>query len=171
MRLYNVDKYLRDINITSKYKCICGDELDSLDKKGKLNLSYVRVSSNGQKDDLERQLKLIKSEYPDNIIIRDIGSGINLNRRGLKKIINLAIQGKVNRLVVAYKDRLTRFGFDLIEDIIKKYSNGKIIVLNKKDDMEPEEELVKDVLQLMNVFVAKMNGLRKYKKKMIKNKN
>ena len=62
------------------------------------------------------------------------------------------------------KDRLTRFGFELIEDLVQSYSNGKIIVINKKDDMEPEEELIMDVMQIMNVFIAKMNGLRKYKK-------
>jgi predicted site-specific integrase-resolvase len=66
-------------------------------------------------------------------------------------------------VVVAYKDRLTRFGFELIESIIKDYSNGQITILNKKDEMEPEEELIMDVMQVMNVFIAKMNGLRKYK--------
>ena len=81
----------------------------------------------------------------------------------------MAIAGKVKELVVVHKDRLTRFGFDLIEDLIKKYSGGKIIIINQKEDISPEEELVKDVLQLMNVFVAKMNGLRKYKKTKIKN--
>jgi len=65
-------------------------------------------------------------------------------------------------LVVAYRDRLTRFGFELFEDLIKKYSNGKLIVLNEKEKMEPEEELVKDMMSIMNVYVAKMNGLRKY---------
>jgi putative resolvase len=106
---------------------------------------------------------MIMSKYPNNILIKDIGSGMNLNRRGLRKIIDLAIENKINEVIIAHKDRLTRFGFDLIEDIIIKYSNGKIIVLNKKKDITPEEELVKDVLQIMNVFVAKMNGLRKYK--------
>ena len=65
--------------------------------------------------------------------------------------------------MVAYKDRLARYGYELIEHIIEKYSKGKIIIINKKDDLEPEEELAFDVLQIMNVFVAKMNGLRKYK--------
>ena len=97
-------------------------------------------------------------------MIEDIGSGVNLNKRGLRKIIRLAISGRVNELVVAYKDRLARFGYELIEDLIKEYSNGKIIIINAKDDREPEEELAYDVLQVMNVFVAKMNGLRKYKK-------
>jgi putative resolvase len=100
----------------------------------------------------------MKSKYPKHELIEDIGSGINLNRRGLKKIINLAIEGKVGEVVVAYKDRLCRFGYELIEDLIHRYSNGKIIIENK------EEELAKDVLQIMNIFVAKMNGMRKYTK-------
>jgi predicted site-specific integrase-resolvase len=75
------------------------------------------------------------------VIIEDIGSGLNLNKRGIRKIIKLAISGKVNELVVAYRDRLTRFGYELIEDIIKTYSSGRIIVLNEEDKLEPEEEI------------------------------
>jgi putative resolvase len=164
IRLYNVDKYLREIKIKNNVKCYCDDNLDTLDNiKEKINVNYVRVSSQGQKDDLERQIEMIQKAYPENIIIKDIGSGINMNRRGLKKIIDLAIKGQIGNVVVAYKDRLTRFGFELIESIIKDYSNGQIIILNNKDEMEPEEELIMDVMQVMNVFIAKMNGLRKYK--------
>jgi len=72
-------------------------------------------------------------------------------------------------LVIAYKDRLARYGYELIEHIIEKHSKGKIIIMDKKDKLEPEEELAYDVLQIMNVFVAKMNGLRKYKKQAEKN--
>jgi predicted site-specific integrase-resolvase len=159
-----VDKYLREIKIKNNVKCYCDDNLDTLDNiKEKINVNYVRVSSQGQKDDLERQIEMIQKAYPENIIIKDIGSGINMNRRGLKKIIDLAIKGQIGNVVVAYKDRLTRFDFELIESIITDYSNGQIIVLNKKDEMEPEEELIMDVMQVMNVFIAKMNGLRKYK--------
>ena len=163
-RLYNVVDFLKDKECKDDDNCIKDlDELDNVEEK--LNISYVRVSSLSQKDDLARQKKLILDKYPNHKMISDIGSGINFNRPGIKKIIKLAIEGKVNELVIAYKDRLTRFGYELIESFIKDYSNGKIIIIYKKDDMEPEEELVKDVLQLMNVFVAKMNGLRKYKKK------
>ena len=103
--------------------------------------------------------------YPSYTIIEDIGSGINFNRRGLRKIIKLAIGGKINRLVVAYKDRLTRFGFDLIKDLIEEYSKGEIIIENDaKKIKEPKNELVEDVLQMLNVYTAKLNGLRKYKK-------
>ena len=119
----------------------------------------------GQKEDLERQKKYMKHKYKKYEMIEDIGSGINFNRRGLKKIIYLAIEGKINKLVVAHKDRLTRFGFELIEDLIKKYSNG-IIILDDEGELkkEPKEELVDDVLQILNVYTAKMNGLRKYNK-------
>ena len=106
----------------------------------------------------------MKKHYPNYLMLEDIGSGLNLNKRSIRKIIKLAIAGRVNELVVAYRDRLTRFGFELIEDIIKDYSGGKITVLNEKENLEPEEELVKDVMAIMNVYVAKMNGLRKYKK-------
>ena len=109
----------------------------------------------------------MKTKYPNYIIIEDIGSGLNLNKRGINKIIHLGIKGKINELVVAYKDRLTRFGFELIEEIITKYSNGKIIILNKSEEISQEEELVKDIMAIMNVYVAKMNGLRRYKNKEI----
>ncbi len=132
--------------------------------ENRINICYVRVSSHNQKDDLERQKKQLLHKYPNYKIIEDIGSGLNLNKVGIKKIIKLAIAGKINELVIAYRDRLTRFGYELIEELIKEYSNGKIIVLNESDKLEPEEELVKDMMAIMNVYVAKMNGMRKYKK-------
>ncbi len=104
-------------------------------------------------------------KYPNHLIIEEIGSGLNLNKKGIKKIIKLAIAGKINELVVAYRDRLTRFGFELIEELINDYSKGKIIVLNEQDKIESEEELVKDVMSILNVYVAKMNGIRKYRLK------
>lgn len=167
-RLYNVEKYIKEQICEDENKnknTISCNNLDELDKeKEKLNICYVRVSSNGQKDDLERQKNLMVKLYPNHKIIEDIGSGLNLNKRGIKKIINLAIDGKINEVIVAYKDRLTRFGFELIEELIQKYSKGKIVILNEKEQIEPEEELVKDVMSILNVYIAKMNGLRKYNK-------
>ena len=156
-RLYNVNKYLygdkKEINILE----------EKIDNKTRYKIAYVRVSSNNQNDDLERQKNYMKKRFPNHEIIEDIGSGMNLNKRGIRRIIKLAISGQVEEVVVAYKDRLTRFGYELIEDLIHEYSNGKITVVHANKDIEPEEELVKDVLQIMNIFVAKMNGLCKYK--------
>jgi predicted site-specific integrase-resolvase len=166
-RLYNVKKFL-DEHVHEKKEEILTDNIDEI--KDKLNICYVRVSTNGQKDDLKRQKEQMKELYNDYLIIEDIGSGLNLNKKGLRKIIDLAISGKINKLVIAHKDRLVRFGYELIEDLIKKYSNGEIIILNKKEETEknPENDLINDVLQIMNVYVAKMNGLRRYKVKNIK---
>ena len=83
----------------------------------------------------------MKKKYPNHIIIKDIGSGINMNRKGLNKIIDWAIEGKIKEVVVAYKDRLARFGYSQIERIIKKYSNGKIIIINKKEKKEPQRRI------------------------------
>jgi putative resolvase len=66
--------------------------------------------------------------------------------------------------IAAHRDRLTRFGFELIEEIITKYSKGKIIIISEHEKLEPEEEIVKDIMAIINVYVAKINGLRKYRK-------
>lgn len=160
-RLYNVTKFLKYYNNENKNDENQSDENSQTEER--LHIAYIRVSSLGQKDDLERQRNYISKRFPNHTIIEDIGSGMNLNKRGIKKIIHLAIEGKIEEVVVVHKDKLCRFGFELIEELINKYSNGKIIIINKDEKEEPETELVKDVLQIMNIFVAKMNGLRKYK--------
>jgi predicted site-specific integrase-resolvase len=159
-RKYNVLKYIKE-NKKESETIVKKDKIKNIEK---MNICYVRVSTNGQKTDLEHQKKYMIKKYPNYEIIEDIGSGINFNRKGLRKIIKLGIEGKINKLIVAYKDRLTRFGFELIEDLIKEYSNGEIIIENEKEDKEPKDELVDDVLQILNVYTAKMNGLRKYNK-------
>jgi len=160
-RKYNIDKYI------SENKQSADDNKSEQEESivNKMNICYVRVSTSGQKDDLQRQKAYMKNKYPTYEMIENIGSGINFNRKGLRKIIKLAIEGKINTLVVAYKDRLTRFGYELIEDLIIEYSNGKIIVDdNNNSKKEPKEELVDDVMQILNVYTAKINGLRKYGK-------
>jgi len=164
-RLYNVRKYLqnREKNEDVKKKIIKENINEIINENIKKKIIYARVSSVGQKQDSERQVLSLQTDYPNYELIKDIGSGVNLNRKGLRKIIDYAIKGEIEEVIVMHKDRLCRFGYELIEDLIKKYSNGKIIIVNKKEVKEPKEELVEDVLQIMNIFVAKMNGMRKYK--------
>lgn len=187
-RLYNVKKYLSEVEKNKKKESIKKNIVNNIVETEevkelieilnnttsgvrcttctptKKKIIYGRVSSNGQKDDLTRQIALLQQKYPSYELITDIGSGVNLNRKGLRKIIDMAIKGEIDEVVVVHKDRLCRFGYDLIEDIIIKYSNGKITIIEEVRDKEPREELVEDVLQIMNIFVAKMNGLRKYNK-------
>jgi len=158
-RKFNVDKYIRDNKVSINEEIV--DQVNA----DKINICYVRVSTLGQKDDLKRQKDYMKSKYPKYNVIEDIGSGINFNRKGLRRIIKLAIGGQIGELVIAHKDRLTRFGFELIEDLIKDYSKGRITIIEEEGiKKEPKEELVDDVLQILNVYTAKMNGLRKYNK-------
>ena len=154
--LYNVKKYLEEKNI--------------VEKKDKENICYCRVSSRKQKEDLARQIQFMKERYPNYKIVSDIGSGLNYDKKGLREIISKAINGEINEVVVAYKDRLTRFGYELIENLIERYSKGKITIMERKN-IEPQEELMEDIMQMMNVFVARMNGLRKYKIKDEDDKN
>ena len=160
-RMYNVKKYLEFKN--EKPVKINNSEINKLiENNGKY--LYARVSSLGQKEDLVRQEKLLKEKYPNYKLISDIGSGMNLNRKGLRTLIDKSIKGEVKEVVIVHKDRLCRYGYELIEDIIEKYSNGKIIILDNLEKKEPKEELVEDVLQIMNIFVAKINGMHKYSK-------
>ena len=103
----------------------------------------------------------MKKKYPKHLIIKDIGSGI----KGLKKIIKMAIHGVIGELVITYKDRLARFGYELMEWLIKTYSNGEITIIHKKDEQTPEEEITNDIIQTMNVYVAKINGRKSNKNK------
>jgi predicted site-specific integrase-resolvase len=163
-RLYNVKKYLESIDKNTSNVENVNNPIINSKLHNKNNYIYARVSSNGQKNDLERQIKVLLDLYPEYNLISDIGSGMNLNRKGLRKIIDEAIKGRINEVVIVHKDRLCRFGYELVEDIIHKYSNGKIIIIENNPKKEIKEELVDDVLQIMNIFVAKINGMRKYSK-------
>jgi predicted site-specific integrase-resolvase len=123
---------------------------------------YCRVSSRHQKDDLERQIKFMQEKYPGYEIIKDIGSGINFKRPGLLRIINRAIDGNLTEVVVAYKDRLCRFGYDILECIFTK-CNVTLLVLNNQDSKSIEQELSEDLLSIIHVFSCRSNGRRKYK--------
>jgi excisionase family DNA binding protein len=127
----------------------------------KKNFCYCRVSTRGQLDDLERQVRYFTDRYPNHIIIRDIGSGLNFKRKGLKTILDEAIKGNIGEIVVTHKDRLCRFGFDLFENIIQTYSNGSIMVLNKTET-SPQTELVNDLLSIITVFSSRLYGLRSH---------
>jgi predicted site-specific integrase-resolvase len=102
-RLFDIDEYIRRKNGECNHSTIC----------------YCRVSSPKQKDDLERQVNYMQERYPDSEIVTDIGSGINYKRKGLNSILERALQGDKLKIVVAYKDRLARFGFELIESMLK----------------------------------------------------
>jgi len=142
------------------------------ERKTKKNLNvigYARVSSKKQSDDLERQVNNLKtyldSKYTDYEIITDIGSGINYTKPGLKKLIEKINRKEVDLIVVLYKDRLLRFGFELVE-YFAELNNVKIEILDKIDKNQ-DQELVEDLIQIITVFSCKIQGKRKAKTKEI----
>ena len=128
---------------------------------------YARVSSKEQQDDLERQISNLKEyakdKYEKYDVISDIGSGINYEKPGLKKLIEMINKKQVDIIVVLYKDRLLRFGFELVE-YFAKLNNVKIEVIDKIDKNQ-DQELVEDLVQIITVFSCKLQGKRKKKTK------
>src|SRR5574344_192365 len=134
-------------------------------------VGYCRVFSNKQKDDLLRQIDNVKmymfSKGYQFEIIKDIGSGINYNKKGLNDLIQMIISNQVERIVIAYKDRLLRFGFELVENICKLY-DVEIEIIDNTEKTE-EQELVEDLVQIITVFSCKLNGKRANKaRKLVK---
>lgn len=130
-------------------------------------IGYARVSSKKQSEDLERQVNNLKtyldSKYSDYEIITDIGSGMNYTKPGLKKLIEKINRKEVDLIVALYKDRLLRFGFELVE-YFAELNNVKIEVLDKIDKNQ-DQELVEDLVQITNELTSKLQGKRKTKTK------
>jgi putative resolvase len=139
-------------------------------EKTKRRVCYARVSSAKQKEDLERQAEDLKKDYPNHEIIKDVGSGVNFNRKGFKTLVDSIIDGDIQELVISHKDRLTRFGYELIEQLCKKF-DCTIVVQFKDERHNPEEELAEDLLAITTVFVARHNGLGAGEKKRKRKEN
>jgi predicted site-specific integrase-resolvase len=156
-RFYDIKSFLEETDKQDKDK----DKIEE-EKNQRKKICYCRVSSYSQKEELMHQVDYMKLKYPEHEILTDIGSGINFNRGNLKKIINFGIKNSLEELVIAYKDRLCRIGYDLIEYLLKEYSNTKIII-EKDEDKSPEKELTDDLLEIITVFSSRLYGMRSYK--------
>ena len=138
-----------------------------LEKQEKITIGYARVSSHKQKDDLERQIDNVKmyllAKGQPFEIISDIGSGMNYKKRGIQELIKRITENRVEKVVVLYKDRLLRFGFELIEYIASLY-NCEIEIIDNTEKTE-QQELVEELVQIVTVFSCKLQGKRANKAK------
>lgn len=129
-------------------------------------VAYARVSSHDQKDDLERQKQLLEVFCASNgwsfDLISDLGSGMNYKKKGLKKLLSDIIDGKVERLVITHKDRLLRFGAELVFSICEA-KNVEVVIINANTESSFEEDLAKDVLEIITVFSSRLYGSRSRK--------
>ena len=144
------------------------------DLLGKISLitrkvvAYARVSSNDQKEDLKRQEQRLQQYCNEQgyscELISDLGSGINYKKKGLNKLIKSICSREVSELVLTHKDRLLRFGSQLLFQLCKFFGT-KVILLDDEKEQSFEQQLVTDVIEIMTVFTAKMYGKRAHKNK------
>jgi predicted site-specific integrase-resolvase len=134
----------------------------------KHTIAYARVSSHDQKEDLKRQVALLESYCGSHgwtfEIVQDLGSGLDYSKKGLRKLIQEICLGKIQRLVVTHKDRLLRFGAELIFSLCEQFGI-EVVILNSSEDTSFEDDLVQDVLEIITVFSARLYGSRSHKNK------
>ena len=169
-------KLIPDYKTSSGYRYYSQEQVDAItgnkaNIENRITIGYCRVSSAKQKDDLERQVQNVKAyllaQGRPFEIIEDIGSGINYNKKGLLELLQKVIDHKVEKIVVLYKDRLLRFGYELFENIAKSYGTSIEIIDNT--EKTEQQELVEDLVQIITVFSCRLQGKRAKKtKEMIK---
>lgn len=169
-------KLIPDYKTSSGYRYYSQEQVDAItDNKAnienRITIGYCRVSSVKQKDDLERQVENVKAylfaQGRPFEIIEDIGSGINYNKKGLLELLQKVIDHKVEKIVILYKDRLLRFGYELFENIVKSYGVS-IEVIDNTENTE-QQELVEDLVQIITLFSCRLQGKKAKKtKEMIK---
>jgi len=131
-------------------------------------IAYARVSSHDQQDDLERQQQVLELFCSKNgwrfEIISDYGSGMNYYKKGLTKLLDAVLDEQVGRLVLTHKDRLLRFGAELVFSICEA-KGVEVVIINKGDDTAFEEDLAADVQEIVAIFTARLYGARSRKNK------
>lgn len=138
--------------------------------KSNLTICYARVSGHDQKEDLKRQSQVLEA-YASNKgftfeLIQDLGSGMNYKKKGLVRLIKLICSSCVERLIITHKDRLLRFGSELIFSLCEHFG-VEVIMINKSSESTYEEDLTSDVLEIITVFSARLYGSRSHKNKKI----
>ena len=132
----------------------------------KQHFIYARVSSKKQLDDLSRQVEVLRSYTGDRhdtfTLIQDVASGINFKRKGLQTILDSCLQGNIGTVVCAHRDRLCRFGFELVKYIVEK-AGGKLIIIDDQRNKSTEQELSEDLLSIVHIYSCRQMGKRKYK--------
>ncbi|MCW6051300.1 IS607 family transposase [Lyngbya sp. CCAP 1446/10] len=158
--------YLSDI------KRIIPRDIDQVDAR--ITINYARVSSHDQKADLIRQAQVLEAFSASKgwqfETIQDLGSGLNYQKKGLKKLLKRILSGEVGRLVITHKDRLLRFGAELVFAMCEEFDTEVVIVNKSSEELTFEQELVTDMIELVTVMSARMYGARSHKnKKLIEN--
>lgn len=172
--LRNWDKSgkLKPIYLSSGHRRYTDEQLNqfkSNNSNKKINVIYCRESTKSQKSSLESQIEqckiyCISTGLSIDKCIYDYGSGLNFKREGFLEILDLITSSKINNLILYYKDRLCRFGFELFEELSKKYNFNIIIIDKSETNKSKEKEFADDIISIIHYFSMKLYGSRSYKK-------
>lgn len=142
--------------------------LHGIGNKDRKTIAYARVSSHDQKEDLHRQIQVLETYCAKQgwtyEIVSDLGSGMNYHKKGLKQLLDGILENQIGRLVLTHKDRLLRFGAELVFALCEA-RNVEIVIINQGENLSFEEELAQDVLEIITVFSARLYGSRSKKNK------
>jgi putative resolvase len=126
---------------------------------GRTTVVYARVSTRPQKADLDRQVERLSALYPGAEVVKEVGGGLNLRRKGLITLLGRVLRGDIGVIVVAHKDRLARFGFDIIEWLCEQF-DCKMVVQNQIS-LSPHAELVQDIVAILHSFSSRLYSIRR----------
>lgn len=168
LRIWDTENKIRTIRTPSGIRRYnLKDIQDIISRSSNTNkkekICYCRVSSPKQVDDLKRQQDFFRSKFSDYKLVTDVGSGINWKRKGLQAILEQSMQGNISEVVVAHRDRLCRFAYELLEWIFN-YNGVKLVVLNEETDKSNDRELTDDILSIIHIYSCRKMGKRRYKK-------
>lgn len=157
---------IRSIRTVSNHRLYNREDIYNIlgrttDIEQKQSYIYARVSSKKQMDDLQRQIDFLRTKFPHHILVTDIASGINWKRKGLQTILERAMRGLVVELVVAHRDRLCRFAWELLEFIFER-SNTKLVAVDEEKGKSTEQELAEDLLSIVHIYTCRNMGRRRY---------
>jgi putative resolvase len=148
--------------VTSALQAKTAEPSESSQHVQRVRVGYCRVSSIKQRDDLNRQVEELRSIQPPlDEIVTDIGSGLNYKRKNFQRLIARVTQNGVSDITVAYRDRLCRFGSELVEYVLKLH-NCSLTVLHEVHEVSDEQELARDLMDIVHVFSCRRNGRRRY---------
>ncbi|WP_372365176.1 IS607 family transposase [Candidatus Uabimicrobium sp. HlEnr_7] len=160
---------IRTLGGHRRYKLEGIEKKLGIENENKKTILYSRVSAHDQKEDLVRQKQELKNysekHKTSNVVeISEIGSGLNYEKRGLKKLLSLILNDNVKQVVVSYKDRLMRFATQILEQVCTA-KNVELVVLNERPEKKFEEVVVEDVLSVLTVYCAKIYGRRSHERR------
>ncbi len=168
LRKWDREGKIRCVRLQNNFRRIPESEVNRIlgIQKERSSCIYARVSSSGQKGDLDRQIEKLRVSSPESEVISDIRSGMRFDRKGFLKLLDLIEKDKVSVIYITHKDRLARFGYDLVEKICEMHGT-RIVTVDSEELLTAHEELSRDLISIITSFSARLYGLRSHKLKKI----